>query len=131
MKIDFEMTEMLSNFTVGMVKVVTLMVGSGGSLWLAQAVPDELSVAKMASGLTGWGLAVAAIVVLARTVKHLFNKHEEKDKAFAALMEAKDKEFFSRLDKKDQEIAALNKAALDRAEEIAEERLAALKDKKS
>ena len=46
-----------------------------------------MGVAKYASALTGWGLAIACIFVLTRTVKHLFEKLEKKDEYIKQLHE--------------------------------------------
>ncbi len=95
----------IPSFTAGLVKAISLLGGSGASLFLSTAMPDELGLAKYASALTGWGLALACIWVLSKTVKHLFEKLEAKDKR----------------------IEELHSEALKKSDEIAEERLAALK----
>jgi hypothetical protein len=75
-------------------------------LFLSTEIPPELGLAKYASALTGWGLALACIWVLSKTVKHLFEKIEAKDKR----------------------IEELHTEALKKSDEIAEERLKALKE---
>ena len=71
--------DLLTEFSVGISKTITLFCSSGFSFLLSTEIPDELGLAKYASALTGWGLAIACIFVLTRTVKHLFEKLEKKD----------------------------------------------------
>lgn len=62
-----------------------LLLGSGAT-WIASvAIPEGHDIAKIASGLTGWGLAIACIYSLSKAVKVLFAKLEEKDKAIQQL----------------------------------------------
>lgn len=62
-----------------------LAVASGGA-WLATtSIPEGHDIAKLASGLTGWGLALACIWTLTKAVKVLFDKLEEKDAAIQRL----------------------------------------------
>ena len=79
--------ELLTEFTCGIYKALTLFGGSGASFLLSTEIPDEMGVAKYASALTGWGLAIACIFVLSRTVKHLFEKLEKKDEYIKQLYE--------------------------------------------
>jgi len=79
--------ELLTEFTVGIYKALTLFCGSGASFLLSTEMPAELGMAKYASALTGWGLAIACIFVLTRTVKHLFEKLEKKDEYIKQLHE--------------------------------------------
>jgi hypothetical protein len=79
--------ELLTEFTCGIYKALTLFCGSGASFLLSTEIPAELGMAKYASALTGWGLAIACIFVLTRTVKHLFEKLEKKDEYIKQLHE--------------------------------------------
>ena len=80
--------ELLPEFTCGIYKTLTLFFGSGASFILSTEIPSELGLAKYASALTGWGLAIACIFVLTRTVKHLFEKIEKKDEYIKQLHES-------------------------------------------
>ena len=79
--------ELLTEFSCGIYKALTLFCGSGASFLLSTEISDEMGVAKYASALTGWGLAIACIFVLTRTVKHLFEKLEKKDEYIKQLHE--------------------------------------------
>ena len=79
--------DLLTEFSIGISKTITLFFSSGFSFLLSTEIPDELGLAKYASALTGWGLAIACIFVLSRTVKHLFEKLEKKDEYIKELHE--------------------------------------------
>ena len=63
------------------------MFASGATLFIANEAPPEFELVKFASGLTGWGLALTTIYILSKTVKHLFEKIELKDKRIEELHE--------------------------------------------
>lgn len=75
-----DVAEFMNQFTIGLSKVVGLLFASGGSFFVANNMPDEVIFGKEASLMTGWGLAVACIYTLAKVVKRLFEKIEERDK---------------------------------------------------
>ena len=82
---DFDMHEPVIQFLTQTGKSVVLLFGSGGFTFLSQTLPDDAGVAKLASSLTGWGLAIACIWVLVKAVRILFAKMEEKDQIIASL----------------------------------------------
>lgn len=79
--------EIIPFFETGLVKAVGCMAGSAVS-FLASSSTE--GIASGAAGVTGWALAVSCIVVLAKTVKRLFEKLEEKDLAQEAKLATKD-----------------------------------------
>lgn len=82
---DFDMQEPVFQFLTQAGKSVALLFGSGGFTLLSQTIPDDAGLAKIASSLTGWGLAIACIWVLVKAVRILFAKMEEKDTIIASL----------------------------------------------
>lgn len=77
----------MSEFYAGLSKAVATMIGSGTTFFIANETPPQFEIAKWASGLTGWGLALTTIYILSKTVKHLFIKLEEKDARIEELHE--------------------------------------------
>jgi hypothetical protein len=84
---ELDMQEPIIQFLTQTGKAMALLIGSGGFTFLSQSIPDEAGLAKIASSLTGWGLAIACIWVLVKAVLILFAKMEEKDKIIALLHE--------------------------------------------
>ena len=84
---DFDMSEPVFQFLTQVGKSVALLFGSGFCTFLSQTMPDDAGIAKLASSLTGWGLAIACIWVLVKAVRILFAKMEEKDQIIASLHE--------------------------------------------
>lgn len=74
-------------FESGILKSVVCMAGSFISFVASQ---HSEGITSNAASVTGWALAISCIVVLAKTVKHLFEKQEEKDKNAAIALAAKD-----------------------------------------
>jgi len=101
----FDMTDILTAFCTGITKCLGLLSGSGIAMFVAQALPDEQSVIKAASAVTGWVLAVSCIYVLAKTVKVLFER-----------MESQRKEHADALKSKDEIIAELHETAVQKAD---------------
>lgn len=86
-----ESTETLHNFTAGLWDVGAKMVGSATSLYIMNILPPEQEIAKAASALTGWGLAVACIWTLAKVVKALYVKIDEERAEHKREMAEKDR----------------------------------------
>ena len=84
-------SETLTNFTAGLWDVGAKMVGSATSLYIMNVLPPEQEIAKAASALTGWGLAVACIWTLAKVVKALYVKIDEERAEHKREMAEKDK----------------------------------------
>lgn len=82
---EFDMSEPVFQFLTQAGKSVALLCSSCGFTFLSQTIPDDAGIAKIASSLTGWGLAIACIWVLVKAVRILFAKMEEKDQIIAAL----------------------------------------------
>ena len=77
--------EILDPFLAQTALALKLAIGSAAT-WIATTnIPEGHELAKVASGLTGWGLAIACIYSLTKAVRVLFAKLEEKDKAIQAL----------------------------------------------
>lgn len=87
----------LTAATLGFSKSFKLCLGSAGSFFVANAMPDE-SMLKVASGVTGWILALACIWVLARSVQALFAKLEAKDELIRTILEKRNAELKEELD---------------------------------
>lgn len=101
---DLPDLDILSQFYFGLAKVTGLILASGSSFVVANAIPEEVFFGKEASVITGWGLAIVTIVTLSRVVRALFRKLEDRDAI----------------------IHDLHKIAIDREKAISEERLKAL-----
>jgi len=95
------MNNILSAAVSGFGDAIKLCVGSAGSFFLANTMPEE-SLFKLASGVTGWALAVACIYVLTKTVKALFAKLEAKDDLIRAILEKQRDDLQEEIDKRDQ-----------------------------
>jgi hypothetical protein len=81
MKLDLsELTSITADFAWGIGKVLGLLAASLSSLTIAQALPSEEMVAKAASTLSGWTLAVMCIITLSKVVAKLNAKIEIRDK---------------------------------------------------
>ncbi len=77
--------EILDPFLAQAALSMKLAVGSFAT-WLATTnIPEGNELAKMASGLTGWGLSIACIWTLTKAIRVLFAKLEEKDKTIQQL----------------------------------------------
>jgi hypothetical protein len=111
-----DMSEPITTFLAGVGKAVSLFGGSGITFLFAQTLPDEQSLIKAASAVTGWALAVCCIWTLTKTVKVLFEK-----------METLRKEHAEEIEKKDETIALLHDEAIRKAESRSAEVLAELK----
>jgi predicted tellurium resistance membrane protein TerC len=74
--------DIMGFFEYGLLKSVACMAGSAVS-FLASGITN--GVASEAAGVTGWALAITCIIFLARTVKHLFERLEAKDKRIEEL----------------------------------------------
>lgn len=94
------MHPVLSSAVVGFSKAAKLCAGSAGSFYLANAMPEE-SLFKLASGVTGWALAVVCIWVLSKTVKQLFVKLEAKDDLIRSILEKQRDDLREELDRHD------------------------------
>ena len=79
--------KIMPDFYDGLTKAVCTMFASGATLFIANEAPPQFELVKFASGLTGWGLALTTIYILGKTVKHLFEKLELKDKRIEELHE--------------------------------------------
>ena len=77
-----------------------LCAGSAASFYIANIVPEE-SLFKMASGITGWALAITCIWVLTKSVKTLFAKLEEKDALIRSILEKQRDDLQRELDEKE------------------------------
>lgn len=84
-------SETISTFTAGLWDVGAKMAGSATSLYIMNVLPPEQEIAKAASALTGWGLAVACIWTLAKVVKALYVKIDEERAEHKREMAEKDK----------------------------------------
>jgi len=100
--------DILSQFYFGLAKVTGLILASGSSFFIANAIPEEIFLGKEASIITGWGLALVTIITLSKVVKALFKKLEERDDI----------------------IHNLHKLAIDREQAISNERLKALEEER-
>ena len=80
-----DIPEPLASFLINACAAGKFLGGSGVSFMIAQVVPEEQGLIKIASALTGWGLAIACIYTLVKAVRILFAKLEEKDKVIADL----------------------------------------------
>lgn len=77
--------EIIDTFVAQVFFSMKLLLGSGATWIATAAIPEGHELVKVASGLTGWGLAIACIYSLSKAVKVLFDKLEEKDKAIQNL----------------------------------------------
>ena len=84
---DFDHIDAITIFATGIGKAVSFLGSSGACWYIANALPEEQSLIKAASALTGWGLAIACIYTLVRAVRVLFAKLEDKDKIISELHE--------------------------------------------
>lgn len=75
-----DFSNIIPEFMCGSFKSMAMIIGAKLAFMISEITPDADSLIKNASGLTGWGLAIACIYTLAKTVKTLFAKIEEKDK---------------------------------------------------
>jgi hypothetical protein len=91
------MNPILSSATLGFSKAAKLCAGSAGSFFVANAMPEE-SIFKIASGVTGWALAIVCIWVLSKTVRALFDKLEAKDDLIRSILEKERDELKHELD---------------------------------
>lgn len=96
------MHPVLSSAVAGFADSLKLCAGSAGSLYLANVLPEE-SLFKLASGVTGWALAVACIYVLTKTVKALFAKLEAKDDLIRSILEKQRDDLQKEVDKHDHQ----------------------------
>lgn len=94
------MHPVLSSAVIGFSKSAKLCAGSAGSFYIANAMPEE-SLFKIASGVTGWALAVVCIWVLSKTVKELFAKLESKDDLIRSILEKQRDDLQEELDSRD------------------------------
>ena len=69
---------MIETVAAGFSTSIKYCAGSGASFFIANALPEE-SLLKAASAVTGWALAIVCIWTLAKTVKFLYAKIEDKD----------------------------------------------------
>lgn len=121
------MPEPLETFLHGMSSVAKMMAGSGISFWIANAVPESQEIAKAASALTGWGLAICCIYTLMKVVKTLFEKMEKQRIEFQDLLIQREKEHAAKVEEKDRVISELHETAVSKSERQREEMLNELK----
>jgi len=93
------MNPILLNAVSGFKDSFLLCISSALSFIVANAMPEE-SLFKMASGITGWALAVSCIWVLSKSVKTLFSKLEEKDALIRSILEKQRDDLQHELDEK-------------------------------
>lgn len=74
-----DLQHVMPEFLHGMAKVAAGTVASAVAFFISNATPSEFDLAKNASQFTGWALALVVIYTLAKVVKHLFIKLEERD----------------------------------------------------
>jgi hypothetical protein len=74
-----DLQSVVPDFIDGMVKVGAATVASAAAFFVSDATPSEFAGVKDASYYTGWGLALVVIGTLAKVVKHLYTKLEERD----------------------------------------------------
>jgi hypothetical protein len=86
-----ELHEIITQFGISLTKVGALMGGSGLAFWMANSLPEELSVPKDASMISGWVLAITTIATLWKVCFKLFSKLEERDAVILKLHEANTK----------------------------------------
>lgn len=94
------MSPILLNAISGFKDSGALCVSSAISFIVANAMPEE-SLFKMASGITGWALAISCIWVLTKSVKTLFAKLEEKDALIRSILEKQRDDLQRELDEKE------------------------------
>jgi hypothetical protein len=94
------MHPVLANALSGFSDSLRLMFCSAASFMLANVMPEE-SLLKLASGITGWVLAVSTIYVLVKTVRVLFAKLEAKDDLLRAMLEKQRDDLQKELDSHD------------------------------
>jgi hypothetical protein len=75
----------LTTFVAGLQTSGRYLGGSATSFMIAAVIPEEESLIKAASAITGWALAVVCIWTLAKAVRFLYTKIEEKDVLIAKL----------------------------------------------
>jgi len=75
----------MPEFLHGMCKVAFGTVASAIAFFISNHTPAEFDLAKNASQFTGWALALVVIYTLAKVVKHLFDKLEERDRKIVDL----------------------------------------------
>ena len=80
-----DIPEPLASFLINACASIKFLGGSGAAYMVAQVLPEEQGILKIASALTGWGLAIACIYTLVKAVRILFAKLEEKDKIISDL----------------------------------------------
>jgi|GEM_PF-2417613 len=73
MKEQFEsLHTVMPEFMHGMIKVTVGTIASGAAFLISDVLPQQFDLAKNASQLTGWGLALVVIYTLWKVVVHLY-----------------------------------------------------------
>ena len=98
-----DLQHVMPEFLHGLAKVAIATVGSAAAFFISDATPAEFDLAKNASQFTGWALALVVIYTLAKVVKHLFEKLEERDAKIVQLHAEAVKKAETRMDEIEEE----------------------------